>query len=62
MHSTVANKPTQLFIVYFDRVQRVSGEDQANPSKASSEEVLQRADRLRLLGHVYSLQEGKRNE
>lgn len=62
MHGTVANKPTQLFIVYFDRVQWVSGEDQANPSKASSEEVLQRADRLRLLGHVYSLQEGKRNE
>lgn len=29
----------------------MSGEDEANPSKASSEEVLHGADRLRLFGH-----------
>lgn len=40
----------------FDGVQRVTGEDQADPSKAPRKEVLQGADRLRLrlLGHLHS--------
>lgn len=38
----------------FDGVQRVTGEDKANPSEPPGEEVLQGADRLRLLGHFDS--------
>lgn len=37
---------------YFNGVQWVSGEDEAYSSKSSSHEVLQRANRLRLFGHV----------
>lgn len=40
---------------YFDGVQRMSCEHQADASETSGEEVLQRAGRLRLLGHVCCL-------
>lgn len=35
--------------IYFNSIQRVSGEDEANPSKPPREEVLQGADWLLLL-------------
>lgn len=38
---------------YFNGVEWVSGEDKADTSKPSSEEILQRADRLRLFGHFH---------
>lgn len=44
-----------VYINYFDGVQRVSSEDEANPSETSSEEVLRGTDRLRLFGHFLFL-------
>lgn len=46
------NPDTTFSAIYFDGVQWVSGENQANPSETSGEEVLQRADRLLLFGHL----------
>lgn len=47
---------------YFDGVEWMSGEDEANPPEASSEEVLQGTDRFLLFRHFYFLQEGKKHQ